>query len=99
MPATGGEVGVLIGSIAKIAGWLIGWLVTFVTGVVTATWIVSRRVQKFEDRLETLEMEHKECQGKDGALQQIGTKLDAKLDRVHERIDDIYAKLSAWGGK
>lgn len=69
----------------KIAGFFI----TFVSGIVTATWIVAGKMRDIDNRLQGVESAQKSCQG--GTL----VRIDAKLDRIHERIDEILLK----GGK
>lgn len=66
-----------------IALKVFGVILSFLTGVVTATWIVASRVKGFNDRLSAVEAIQRECPGKSLV------RIDEKLDRLHERIDDI----------
>jgi hypothetical protein len=79
---------------------LIAMLFAFVSGVVTATWIVAKKFQTFDARLAYVENDHQRCQGSGGALDRMEQKLDAltqnledsidrKFERVHSRIDEV----------
>ena len=84
---------------------VLGYGGSFISGVVTATWIVATKVKGFETlqrdldlRLSTVEGFQKHCPGKAmaGIDQQIADlpdrieqKMEKKFERVHERIDEI----------
>ena len=86
----------------KIAGIFL----SFVGGVVTATWIVAGRVKGMENRLEKVEATQNKCQVETlGEIKKgIGTlnnkidlipdHLDMKLGRTHERIDELFKRDS-----
>ena len=59
------------------------FFLSFVGGIVTATWVVAGKVKGFEDRLVAVETAQLNCQ-----KNTLGN-IDKKLDRIHERIDDI----------
>lgn len=73
------ELGVIAGIILKIGGVFL----SFVGGVVTATWVVANKLRGYDDRLTHIESTQAKCQGT------VLTQIDKKLDRIHERIDDI----------
>jgi hypothetical protein len=63
------------GYLFNLALKLTGFFLTFVGGIVTATWAVASKIKGFDDRLKSVESVH--------------MKIDLKLDRIHERIDEI----------
>jgi hypothetical protein len=67
---------------------VLGWFMSFVAGIVTATWVVASKVKGFDDRLRSVEAAQTNCQNN------IIGRIDSKLDRLHERIDDVllYSK-------
>lgn len=69
--------------IIELAWKIAGAFVTFVGGIVTATWVVSGKIRGFDDRLKSVENTQSTCPGK------TLVKIDEKLDRIHERIDEI----------
>jgi len=82
----------------KIAGVFL----SFVGGIVTATWVVAGKVKGMEDRLGKVEATQNRCQIetlgeiKDGIkelnlkIDSIPDQLDKKLGRTHDRIDDLF---------
>lgn len=81
----------------KIAG--LG--LSFVAGIVTATWVVATKVKGFDDRLRDIESVQDKCPGKtlagidakiEAIPERIEAKMDGKFDRVHERIDEILLR-------
>lgn len=60
-----------------------GVFAAFVGGIVSATWAIASRVKAFEDRLDSIEQTQDNCPGK--AL----SGINEKLDRLHQRIDEI----------
>lgn len=52
---------------------------SFVGGIITATWVIARKVGGFDDRIKALESQYRAQ----------SDKIDKKLDRLHERIDDM----------
>jgi len=75
------ETNFVIGIVAKV----VGFFMTFVGGVVTATWVVAGKVKGFDDRLSSVE-------GRVKVSEEFQVKVDQKLDRIHDRIDDILLK-------
>lgn len=77
----------------KILGWAmkIGAIfVTFVSGIVTATWLVADRLHGFEKRIAESDAALKHVADAQTACRTVTlAKIDEKLDRIHERIDDI----------
>ena len=63
---------------AKIGGLFLA----FVSGIITATWAIARKVGGFDDRIKALE-DHYNGQNE---------KIDRKLDRLHARIDEVILK-------
>lgn len=74
------------GFLTELGIKIAGIFLTFISGVVTATWVVSGKIRGFDLRLKGVEEAQKSCQG--GTL----VRIDAKLDRIHERIDEILLK-------
>lgn len=70
----------------ELGGKIAGVFIAFVAGIVSATWAIASRVKGYEKRLESIEEIQKTCPGKSLA------NIDEKLDRLHERIDDILLK-------
>ena len=63
---------------------------TFLSGVVSTTWIVARKFQGMEDRLKNVEETQASCQGK------ILVKLDQKLDYIiQEGLPDVHKRIDA----
>jgi hypothetical protein len=60
---------------------LTGFFLTFVGGIVTATWAVASKIKGFDDRLRSVESVH--------------MNIDRKLDRIHERIDEVLLSKKA----
>ena len=80
--------------IIEIVAKIVGVFLSFVGGIVTATWVVRGKIQGFDDRLKNVETVQMKCQGHtlvqiDNKLKDIDDKLDNKLDRIHERIDEV----------
>ena len=86
--------------LAGVVFKLIAVLVAFISGVVTATWIVARKFQAYDTRLVCVESDHQRCQGSGGSLDRMEQKfdvfaqnleesIDRKFDRVHSRIDEV----------
>lgn len=67
---------------ASLATKIAGLFAAFVGGIVTATWAVASKVNGFNSRLIAVEKSHCEA----------ATRIDGKLDRLHERIDEILLK-------
>jgi len=82
MPIPSEETGVVIGLAMKVGSLFL----TFISGVVTATWVVAGKIKGFDDRLKSVEKAQTTCQGV------TLVKIDGKLDRIHERIDEILLK-------
>lgn len=61
-----------------------GIFVTFVGGIVSATWIVAAKWKGFDDRISAVEKTQSDCDARSV------TDLDDKLVRIHDRIDDLY---------
>jgi hypothetical protein len=72
-----------LGFVAELGLKIAGVFLSFVGGIVTATWVVANKLRGYDDRLKTIEEAHVKCQNVTLA------KIDQKLDRIHERIDDI----------
>jgi hypothetical protein len=72
-----------IGFVAELGLKIAGVFLSFVGGIVTATWVVANKLRGYDDRLKSVESAQKTCQGI------TLVKIDQKLDRIHERIDDI----------
>lgn len=75
--------------------------ISFLGGVVTATWIVATKVKGFDDRLQAIESVQTQCPGKtlvgideqiDALPGKIDAKIEEKLNRIHERIDEILLR-------
>lgn len=62
-----------------VFGKLAGYFCTFVGGIVSATAAVTYKISGYDARIKALE---KSCDAMTG-------KIEGKLDRLHERIDDI----------
>ena len=87
---------------------IVGVFLSFVGGIVTATWMVAGKVKGMEDRLEKVESTQNRCQVetlgeiKDGInklnlkIDSIPEQLDNKLGRTHERIDELFKRDSGW---
>lgn len=97
------ETSVLLSWLLKI----IGMLLSFIGGVVTATWIVATKVKGFDDRLRVIESIQRDCPGKamaglDEQLaklpDKIEEKMEKKFERVHERIDEVLLHGKGGGG-
>ena len=98
MPDTKPDIWVTIG--IKIAGFF----VSFVGGIVTATWIVSSKVGGFDRRVSSIEKSQTRCQVETLgeiklSLAKINSKLDSipdimdrKLTHTHSRIDDLLLR-------
>jgi len=56
-----------------------GYLLTFVTGIVSATWVVAQKVKGYDEKIATLQHD----------LMEERRTIGAKLDRLHQRIDTI----------
>lgn len=96
-----GETGVVVGWILKIASVA----VSFVGGVVTATWIVAVKVHGLkatqdglDARVSKIEIFQGNCPGKalsgisekvESIPDKIDEKFEEKFNRVHQRIDEI----------
>ena len=50
------------------------------------TWVIARKWKGFEDRLQGVENAQKNCQG------YTLVRIDQKLDRIHERIDEVLLR-------
>lgn len=70
----------------KWAGKIATFLITFLGGVVTATWTVAIKYKGTDDRILALERARQEEQEKNA---QERLELNKKLDRLHERIDQV----------
>ena len=69
-------------------GWkLAGYFFAFVGGIVSATWVIAKKVNGYDARIEALE------KGQEG----IAGKIDGKLDRLHQRIDELLINCSTQG--
>ena len=68
---------------AKIGGLFFA----FVSGIITATWAIARKVGGFDDRITALEEQYRKQ----------SDKIDKKLDRLHERIDDVLLNGTTQG--
>lgn len=66
----------------SLAAKIVGLFAAFVGGIVTATWAVASKINGFDSRLCAVEKSH-------GA---VAKRIDGKLDRLHERIDEILLK-------
>jgi hypothetical protein len=75
-----------LGFVAEIGLKIAGVFLSFVGGIVTATWVVANKLRGYDDRLSTIEAAHKACQN--GTL----VRIDEKLDKIHERIDEILLR-------
>ena len=62
-----------------VFGKLAGYFVTFVGGIVSATAAVTYKISGYDARIKALEDSNKG----------MTDKIDKRLDRLHERIDDI----------
>ena len=85
----------------SITAKIVGGFLAFVSGVITATWVVANKLNGYEKRLETVEESQDRCQVE--TLVEIKASLfrmedkfdtfpdvmDSKLDRTHKRIDDL----------
>lgn len=76
-----------------------GLFLSFVGGIVAATWAVASKVRGFEDRLGTVEKAQTKCQSEvlaglvgklDSLPDRIDEKIEAKFVRVHSRIDELW---------
>lgn len=87
MPISSDETNLFLSVGLKI----VGWFLSFVAGIVTATWVVASKVKGFDDRLRSVEEAQTNCQSN------IIGRIDSKLDRLHERIDDVllYSKTKS----
>jgi len=79
MPIPSDETSFITGIVIKIAGGFIA----FISGVVTATWVVAGKIKGFDDRLLSVEKAQEKCQG------QTLVNIDQKLGTIHRRIDDV----------
>jgi len=85
----------------SIAIKVCGLFLAFVSGVITATWVVANKLNGYDDRLRFVESAQAKCQNETLGeikqnLERINTKLDDipgviddKLNRTHKRIDDL----------
>lgn len=85
--------------IAELALKVGGIFLSFVGGIVAATWAVASKVRGFEDRLGSVEKTQGKCQSEvlvglgeklDTLPDRIEEKMEARFDRVHERIDELW---------
>jgi hypothetical protein len=79
----------LMDSYATLAGVLWkagGLLLSFLAGVVTATWLVATKFQQLVSRVDAVETSLADLSGLPEAL---GATMDRKLNRVHDRIDEL----------
>lgn len=83
--------------IAEWAWKMVGVFVAFVGGIVSATWAVASKVRGYDDRLKVVETTQGKCQAEtlkgisdklDSLPDKIDKKMDEKLIRIHERIDE-----------
>jgi hypothetical protein len=87
-----------------VVTWMVkvaGWFISFVAGIVSATWVVASKHKEFHDRLRNIELVQKDCPGKvlyginerlDDLPDRIEEKMEKKFHRVHERIDEILLR-------
>ena len=66
----------------SLAAKIAGMFAAFIGGIVTATWAVASKINGFDSRLCAVEKSHGE----------VAKRIDGKLDRLHERIDEILLK-------
>lgn len=76
------ETNFIIEILVKVAGFI----AAFVGGIVSATWAISGKIRGFDDRLGAVEQAQKNCQG------YTLVRIDQKLDRIHERIDEVLLR-------
>ena len=74
---------------------------SFVSGIVAATWAIASKIKGFDDRLVSVELSQKTCQVEtlgeikrslekiNGKLDNIPDVIDGKLARSHARIDEV----------
>lgn len=62
-----------------IGGKFLGYFFAFVGGIVSATWVIAKKVSAYDARIEALEKDAKEDRAAIGN----------SLTRLHERIDKI----------
>jgi len=79
---TNGDDSFLLELGIKIAGFF----VSFVGGIVTATWVVASKMKGIDDRLKSVEAMQNKCQNNTLA------RIDDKLDSIHRRIDEILIR-------
>lgn len=85
----------------SISAKIVGGFLAFVSGVITATWVVANKLNGYEKRLETVEESQDRCQVQTlgeikASLSRMENKFDAfpeiidlKLARTQERIDNL----------
>lgn len=75
-----------------------GVFIAFVGGIVSATWSVASKVRGYDDRLKVVETNQNKCQSEtlasladklDALPDRIEAKMESRLNRIHDRIDDI----------
>lgn len=67
-------------------GWKVGgYFFAFVGGIVSATWVIAKKVSGYDARIEALEK----------GQEDVASKIDGKLDRLHQRIDELLINCSA----
>jgi hypothetical protein len=78
----------------KIAGTFLA----FVGGIVSATLAVASKVRSYDDRLKVVETNQNKCKSEtlasladklDALPDRIEAKMESRLNRIHDRIDDI----------
>lgn len=86
------EMNVILGWVLKV----FGVVMSFLTGIITTTWIVATKWKNWEDRISGIEKHHDDCQKVtlvailkklDDIPDRIEEKMEKKFDRVHDRID------------
>ena len=77
---------------------IVGAFAAFVGGIVSATWAVASKIKGFDDRLGVVEKTQGKCQSEvlagladklDRLPDRIEEKMEARFNRIHDRIDDI----------
>lgn len=91
MPLSNSDNGFFLTMALKV----VGFFLSFVGGIVAATWTIASKIKGFESRIKDIEVSQSTCQLKTiGAMQNDLTKIDNKLDKVHERIDALLLQGS-----
>ena len=71
-----------IGFLAELGIKIAGFFLSFVGGIVAATWVVANKLNGYDKKFTTTDLRIK-------ATEEFQDKVDAKLDRLHERIDEV----------